>query len=153
MIGILKFNLWHISLFSNTVYFLWKKCVKLAVVVVQSLLILVSLSLWSAWRKPMQGWGCHQKLKMWMWRKLEGKGCKESQPFGQSVQACSNSRVILTSSKKKIWWAGLQFLCNLNSPKNFPYPSGKLRTKLTGPRAKSTNLRVSDTPFFAHWSI
>ena len=38
----------------------------------------------------------------------------------------------------------------MNSSKYFTYPSGKLRTELTNPIAKSTSLGLSDTTFFAH---
>ena len=41
--------------------------------------------------------------------------------------------------------------CNLNFPKNFTCPSGKLRTGFTIPIAKSTNPGLSDTTFFARW--
>lgn len=158
---ILKFNSWHISLNCNCCWktvarkfpilfvLLLQKCVRLAAAVVQSLLILVSSSLWSAWQKPMPGWGCHQKLKMWMWRKLEGKCCKESQPFGQSVLACSSSSVILTSSKGQDYSSSAILIFQ----KNLPFPLGKLRTELTGPITKSTRPRVLDTPFFAHWTV
>ena len=38
-------------------------------------------------------------------------------------------------------------------PKNSTCPSGKLRTKITGPIAKSTSPGLSDTTFFARWSL
>ena len=43
-----------------------------------------------------------------------------------------------------------QFFCNLNFPKNFPGPFGKLRTEFTSPVAMSTSSGLSDTNFFAH---
>ena len=38
------------------------------------------------------------------------------------------------------------------SPKNSTCPSGKLRTKITSPIAKSTSPGLSDTTFFARWN-
>ena len=38
-------------------------------------------------------------------------------------------------------------------PKYSTCPSGKLRTKITSPIAKSTSPRLSDTTFFAHWCL
>ena len=46
-----------------------------------------------------------------------------------------------------------QFLCNLNSLRNFTCPSGKLITELTSPIAKSTSPELSDTTFFARWNL
>ena len=43
----------------------------------------------------------------------------------------------------------LQSFCNLIFPKNSTCPSGKLRTKITSPIAKSTLPGLSDTTFFA----
>ena len=39
------------------------------------------------------------------------------------------------------------------SPKNFTCPSGKLRTNISSPIAKSTSPRRSDSTFFARWNI
>ena len=85
-------------------------------------------------------------------------GCKESHfytlPFGQAVVpvACTSPQVISTSPKPflisridynpSVIWISL---------KNSACPSGKLRTKITSPRAKSTSPGLSDTTFFAHW--
>ena len=50
-----------------------------------------------------------------------------------------------------------QFFCYLNSSKNITCPSGKLKTELSSPIAKSTGPGLSDTTFFArstffaHW--
>ena len=95
------------------------------------------------------------KLSLW-YQESVCNGCKESQfyslPFGQAVA----SMHVLTQNlfhlaPKTFWWAGLitQFLCNLNSSKNFTYPSGKLRTEFSSPIVKSTSPKLSDTTFFA----
>ena len=42
-----------------------------------------------------------------------------------------------------------QYFCNLNSPKNFTCPLGKLITEFTSLTAKSTSPRLSDTTFSA----
>ena len=46
-----------------------------------------------------------------------------------------------------------QFFWNLNSSKNFTYPSGKLITEFTNPIAKSTSPGLSDTTFFTRWTL
>ena len=56
---------------------------------------------------------------------------------------CKESQNVLMSR-----WIS-QFVCNLNSPKNFTCPCGKLRTEFTSLIAKSTRPRLSDTTFFA----
>ena len=59
---------------------------------------------------------------------------------------------VISTNPKTFWWAELiaQFFCNLDFSKNFTCLSGKLRTKFTGPIAKSTSPWLSDTTFFAH---
>ena len=46
-----------------------------------------------------------------------------------------------------------QFLCNLNSLRNFTCPSGKLITEWTSPIAKSTSPGLSDTTFWVDGSL
>ena len=60
-----------------------------------------------------------------------------------------------STSPKIFWWAELisNFFCKLNSSKYFTCPSGKLRTEFTSPIAKSTSPGLSDTTFFARWSV
>ena len=62
---------------------------------------------------------------------------------------------IISTSPKNVLMSRLisQFLCNLNSLRNFTCPSGKLITELTSPIAKSTSPELSDTTFFARWNL
>ena len=62
---------------------------------------------------------------------------------------------IISTSPQIFWWAELisKFFCKLNSSKYFTCPSGKLRTEFTSPIAKSTSPGLSDTTFFARWSV
>ena len=81
-------------------------------------------------------------------KKSDTSECKESQlPFRQPVA----SMYWPTSLEKTILINRIyQFFCNLNSPKNFAGPFGKLRTEFTSPVALSTSSGNSDTNFFAH---
>ena len=85
-------------------------------------------------------------------------GCRESQfyslPFGKLYLARTSPQVISTSPKT--------FLISTTdynpsviwiSQKNSICPSGKSRTKITSPIAKSTSPGLSDTTFFAHCII
>ena len=58
---------------------------------------------------------------------------------------------IIPTSPKNVLMSRLisQFLCNLDSSKNFTCPSGKLITEFTSPIAKPTSPGLSDTTFFA----
>ena len=72
---------------------------------------------------------------------LRAPGCKQSQIysllFRQAVASMFSPQVISTSPKTLFEF-----------PQNSTSPPGKLRTKITSPRAKSTSPRPSDTPFF-----
>ena len=80
----------------------------------------------------------------WPQLMISSEGCKESQfyglPFGQVSASMTSPRVFLTSPKnvfhRQHW---LQSFCNLNFPKNFTRPSGKLRTEFTSTIAISTS--------------
>ena len=71
--------------------------------------------------------------------------------LGKLQLACTGPKFTSTSPKT-FWWAGLitQFICHLNSSKNFTCPSGKLRTEFTSLIAKSTSPGLPDTTFFEH---
>ena len=58
---------------------------------------------------------------------------------------------IISTSPKNVLMSRLisQFLCNLDSSKNFTCPSGKLITEFTSPIAKPTSRGLLDTTFFA----
>ena len=57
-------------------------------------------------------------------------------------------------AQKTFWWAELvsQFF-KLNSSKNVTCLLGKLRTEFTSPIPKSTSTWLSNTTFFARWSL
>ena len=57
-------------------------------------------------------------------------------------------------AQKTFWWAELisQFF-KLNSSENVTCPLGKLRTEFTSPIPKSTSTGLSNTTFFARWSL
>ena len=82
-------------------------------------------------------------------------GCKESHfyslPFGQA-EANSSPNIISTSPRNVLMSRLIsQFICNLDSSKNFTCPLGKLITEFTSPIAKPTSPGLSDTTFFARW--
>ena len=90
-----------------------------------------------------------------LWRDL---GSKESQfyslPFGQAVSSTYYPKSLLNCPEKIfVEQDCIQFFCNLNSPKNFTFPAGKLRTEFTSPVTQSTSRRLSDMNFFAHWDL
>ena len=60
---------------------------------------------------------------------------------------------IISTSPKNVLMSRLisQFLCDLDSSKNFTCPSGKLITEFTSPIAKPTSPGLSDTTLFARW--
>ena len=62
---------------------------------------------------------------------------------------------VISTSPKNVLMSGWisQFFWNLNSSKNFTYPSGKLITEFTNPIAKSTSPGLSDTTFFTRWTL
>ena len=69
---------------------------------------------------------------------------------GKLWLARTSPRVISTSPKTFFDEQGwLQFSSNLNFPKNFTQPSGKLKKGFTSPIAKSTSPGLSDNTFFA----
>ena len=72
---------------------------------------------------------------------------------GKLELACTSPQVISASPKTlfdlKDW---LPSFCNLNFPKKFTCPSGKLRTEFPWPKAKSTSPGLSDTTIFERWS-
>ena len=70
---------------------------------------------------------------------------------GKLLLVCTSQKSLL-SSPKNLWWEALItviFFCNLNFPKNFTCPLGKLRTGFTGSIAKFTSPGLSDTTLFA----
>ena len=74
--------------------------------------------------------------------------------LGKLYLACTSLRVSLTALKKVFDEQDcIQFFCNLNSPKNFTCPAGKLRREFTSPIAQSTSGRLLDTNFIAHWDL
>ena len=74
--------------------------------------------------------------------------------LGELYLACTSLRVSLTALKKVFDEQDcIQFFCNLNSPKNFTCPAGKLRREFTSPIAQSTSGRLLDTNFIAHWDL
>ena len=76
-----------------------------------------------------------------------------------SLTACHSGKLkltftspnIISTSPKNVLVSRLisQFLCKLNSSKNFTCSSGKLITEFTSPIAKSTSPGLLDTTFFA----
>ena len=72
-------------------------------------------------------------------------------PNSKLYLACTSPKVISTSLKK-IWWAGLITVPQFEFRQKNHCPSGKLRTEFTSPIVKSTSPRLSDTTFFACWS-
>ena len=93
---------------------------------------------------------CFLPNHLFIYRRIHHSGCKESQftpcHLGKLLLVCASPRVFLTSPKnffdKQHW---LQFFCNLNFPKNFTCPLGKLRTEFTSPITKSTSPGLLDT--------
>ena len=74
--------------------------------------------------------------------------------LGKLYLARTSLRVSLTALKKIFDEQDcIQFFCNLNSPKNFTCPAGKLRREFTSPIAQSTSGRLLDTNFIAHWDL
>ena len=74
--------------------------------------------------------------------------------LGKLYLACTSLRVSLTALKKVFDEQDcIQFFCNLNSPKNFTCPAGKLRREFTSLIAQSTSGRLLDTNFIAHWDL
>ena len=74
--------------------------------------------------------------------------------FGQAVSSTYYPKSLLNCLEKIfVEQDCIQFFCNLNSPKNFTFPAGKLRTEFTSPVTQSTSRRLSDMNFFAHWDL
>ena len=91
------------------------------------------------------------------WKGCYSTGSKKvsftARHLGKLKLACTGPKVISTSPKIFLMSRiDLQFFRNLNSPRNFTYPLGKLRIEFTGKIAKSTSTSLSDMIFFAHCS-
>lgn len=68
--------------------------------------------------------------------------------LGKLKLACTGPKVISTSPKIFLMSRiDYSFFRNLNSPRNFTYPLGKLRIEFTGKIAKSTSTSLSDMIF------
>ena len=73
---------------------------------------------------------------------------------GKLYLACTSPLLTSTSPKTFFDWQDwLQSVCNLNFPKTFTGPSGKLRTEFTSPKPKSTSPGLSYMTFFVRWMI
>ena len=72
-----------------------------------------------------------------------------------NFRAITRLEMLATQARKNFFMSigYLNFSVIWIPPKNFICPSGKLRIGITSPVAKSTSPRLSDTTFFACWSL